>query len=47
VRRGYAVVDDRAGTVVTSAAEARRAGAVRLLFRDDAVEATIDRRDTP
>ena len=47
VRRGYAVVDDRAGTIVTSAAEARRAGAVRLLFRDDAVEATIDRRDTP
>ena len=47
VRRGYAVVDDRAGTVVTSAAEARRAGAVRLFFRDDAVDATIDTRDTP
>ena len=47
VRRGYAVVDDRAGTVLTSAAEARRAGAVRLLFRDDALQATIDEPETP
>ena len=34
VRRGYAVVDDRAG-------------AVRLLFRDDALQATIDEPETP
>jgi exodeoxyribonuclease VII large subunit len=47
VRRGYAVVDDRDGTVLTSAGEARRAGAVRLFFHDDAVEATIDRREAP
>jgi exodeoxyribonuclease VII large subunit len=41
VERGYAVVDDRAGNVVTSAAAARRAGEVRLFFADAAVEATI------
>jgi exonuclease VII large subunit len=42
VRRGYAVVDDRDGGVLTSAAEARRAGAVRLFFHDAAVDATIE-----
>jgi exodeoxyribonuclease VII large subunit len=47
VRRGYAVVDDRAGAVLTSAAEARRAGAVRLFFHDAAVDATIDQEETP
>jgi exodeoxyribonuclease VII large subunit len=41
VERGYAVVDDRAGNVVTSADAARRAGEVRLFFADAAVEATI------
>jgi exodeoxyribonuclease VII large subunit len=45
VERGYAVVDDRAGNVITSAAEARRARAVRLLFADAAVDATIDEDD--
>jgi exodeoxyribonuclease VII large subunit len=47
VRRGYAIVDGGDGTVLASAAEARRAGAVRLRFHDDAVHATIDRRETP
>jgi exodeoxyribonuclease VII large subunit len=42
VERGYAVVDDGAGNVITSAAEARRARAVRLRFADAAVRATID-----
>jgi len=42
VERGYAVVDDRAGHVVTSAAQARAAGAVRLSFGDGALPATID-----
>jgi exodeoxyribonuclease VII large subunit len=42
VERGYAVVDDRAGNVVTSAVAARAAGAVRLRFADAAVDATID-----
>ena len=42
VERGYAVVDDRAGTVITSAAAAREAGAIRLFFADAAVEATTD-----
>jgi exodeoxyribonuclease VII large subunit len=41
VERGYAVVDDRAGNVVTSAEAARRAGDVRLFFADAAVDATI------
>ena len=41
VERGYAVVDDRAGNVVTTAAAARAAGAVRLFFADAAVDATI------
>ena len=46
VRRGYAVVDDRDGGVLTSAAEARRAGAVRLFFHDAAVDATIEQEET-
>lgn len=41
VERGYAVVDDGAGTLVTSAAEARAAGTVRLFFADADVGATI------
>ena len=41
VRRGYAVVDDRAGNVITSAATARAARDVRLFFADAAVDATI------
>jgi exodeoxyribonuclease VII large subunit len=43
VERGYAVVDDRRGNVVTSAAAARAAGEVRLRFADAAVDATIER----
>ena len=46
IERGYAVVDDRAGNVVTSAAAARAAGEVRLLFADAAVDATIS-EDSP
>lgn len=42
VARGYAVVDDGAGGVITSAADARRAGTVRLFFADGHVGATID-----
>ena len=41
LERGYALVTDRDGEVVTSAAAARAAGAVRLRFGDAAVGATI------
>lgn len=41
LERGYALVTDRAGDVVTSAAAARAAGDVRLRFGDAAVDATI------
>jgi exodeoxyribonuclease VII large subunit len=41
LERGYALVTDHAGDVVTSAAAARRAGDVRLRFGDAAVDATI------
>jgi exodeoxyribonuclease VII large subunit len=46
VERGYAVVDDGAGNVVTSAKAARAAGAVRLCFADAAVPATITEDET-
>jgi exodeoxyribonuclease VII large subunit len=42
VERGYAVVDDRHGNVVTSAEAARAARDVRLRFADAAVDARID-----
>lgn len=42
VARGYAVIDDGAGGVVTSAAEARAAGTVRLFFADADVAARIE-----
>jgi len=42
VARGYAVVDDGAGAVVTSAAEARAAQSVRLFFADADVGARIE-----
>ena len=45
VERGYAVVDDGAGNLVTSAAEARAAGDVRLFFSDASVRATISDED--
>jgi exodeoxyribonuclease VII large subunit len=41
LERGYALVTDGAGEVVTSAAAARAAGDVRLRFGDAAVDATI------
>ena len=40
VERGYTVVDDRAGNVITSAEAARAAGGVRLFFAD-----AVRRRD--
>jgi exodeoxyribonuclease VII large subunit len=45
VERGYAVVDDRQGNVVTTAEAARRARAVRLYFADAAVDARIEDDD--
>jgi exodeoxyribonuclease VII large subunit len=45
VERGYAVVDDRQGNVLTTAAAAREAGEVRLSFADAALDATIDTDD--
>ena len=45
VERGYAVVDDRHGNVLTSAEAARAARAVRLRFADAAVDATIEDDD--
>jgi exodeoxyribonuclease VII large subunit len=45
VERGYAVVDDRQGNVLTTAEAARAAGAVRLYFADAAVDATIEGDD--
>ncbi len=41
LERGYALVTDAAGELVTSARAARAAGAVRLRFGDAAVDATI------
>lgn len=45
LERGYALVSDAEGDVVTSAAAARRAGAVSLRFSDAAVDATISAND--
>jgi exodeoxyribonuclease VII large subunit len=45
VERGYAVVDDRKGNVLTTAEAARRAGEVRLFFADAAVDASIEDDD--
>jgi exodeoxyribonuclease VII large subunit len=42
IARGYAVVDDREGNLVTSAQAAREAGAVRLSFADANVDARIE-----
>jgi exodeoxyribonuclease VII large subunit len=42
IERGYAVVDDRHGNVLTSAEAARAARDVRLRFADAAVDARID-----
>lgn len=45
LERGYALVEDRRGEVVTTAEAARRAGEVRLRFADAAVDATISPED--
>jgi exodeoxyribonuclease VII large subunit len=42
LERGYALVEDAEGGVLTSAAAAREAGRVRLRFRDDRVGARIE-----
>jgi exodeoxyribonuclease VII large subunit len=42
VARGYAIVDDGAGEIVTSAARARALGRVRLFFGDGPVGARIE-----
>nr|MBA2349960.1 exodeoxyribonuclease VII large subunit [Solirubrobacterales bacterium] len=42
VARGYAVVDDGAGGVVTTAVQARDVGTVRLFFADADVNAKIE-----
>jgi exodeoxyribonuclease VII large subunit len=47
VERGFVVVDDGAGNVVTSAADAWAAGHVRLFFRDSPVGATVDPEPPP
>jgi exodeoxyribonuclease VII large subunit len=41
VARGYAIVDDRAGGIVTSAQQARALGGVRLFFGDGPVDADV------
>ncbi|MCW3008602.1 MAG: exodeoxyribonuclease large subunit, partial [Solirubrobacterales bacterium] len=46
LERGYALVEDGAGGVVTSAAAARAAGTVRLRFSDAAVAAKIEEAGT-
>jgi exodeoxyribonuclease VII large subunit len=43
VARGYAIVDDGAGGIVTSAQQARALGEVRLFFGDGTVHAQIDK----
>ncbi len=40
--RGYALVDDGEGGVITTASDARAAGRVRVRFSDDAVRARIE-----
>lgn len=42
LERGYALVEDRAGEVVTSAEQARAAGELGLRFHDGAVRATVE-----
>lgn len=42
LERGYAVVEDRAGELVTSAARAREAAELRITFADDSVHARIE-----
>jgi exodeoxyribonuclease VII large subunit len=41
--RGYAIVEKRGGATVTSAAQAKAAGALSLRFADDAVDVRVER----
>ncbi|MCW2984632.1 MAG: xseA, partial [Conexibacter sp.] len=41
VARGYAIVDDGAGAIVTSAEQARALGDIRLFFGDGPVAARV------
>jgi exodeoxyribonuclease VII large subunit len=45
LERGYAIVDDGEGNVITTAAQARVAENLRLQFADDAVAAKITDSD--
>jgi exodeoxyribonuclease VII large subunit len=45
--RGYALVEDRAGEPLTSAAAARSARGLRLRFHDDTVPARVDEEQAP
>ena len=45
LERGYAIVDDGDGSVITTAAQAREAADVRLQFADDSVAAKITASD--
>ena len=45
LERGYAIVDDGDGNVITTAAQAREAADVRLQFADDSVAAKIKASD--
>jgi exodeoxyribonuclease VII large subunit len=47
IARGYAIVDDGAGEVITTAAQARETGAVRLFFGDGQARATVDPEPGP
>jgi exodeoxyribonuclease VII large subunit len=47
VARGYAIVDDGAGGIITTAAQARDTGAVRLFFGDGPVKAAVDPEPLP
>ena len=42
VERGYAMVDDRGGDLITTAAKAREAREVRITFADGSLDATIE-----
>jgi exodeoxyribonuclease VII large subunit len=42
LERGYARVEDRTGKTLISAAAARSAGRLRLVFADDGVDASVD-----
>jgi exodeoxyribonuclease VII large subunit len=47
LRRGYAIVDDGAGAIVTSAEQAVQTGGVRVFFSDGPVRAQITPEERP